>query len=143
MQDTTNSFSFQHITAESGLVTGRDTAWCQDDRKFFETHEKRSYRTQAVFPGELIGHPYGPLDRIVVYQMAPGGRLRFAFRVESARDSIAMMRELVAHAEGSENASRLLFDLASQYSGKLISPAELAALVQEYDAAPSSSGTQS
>ena len=132
------------LAAAAGVRTGgqinfEPSAWGRDDRDWFAANPRRSHRVRWGFEGETFDSSFAgslarePDDRLIVRvkQIRPGLRGRKPLIVEGcAEDTRAMFEELLLRGFEEEGAAHLLFDMPS---GRTISPAELASLIESYE----------
>jgi hypothetical protein len=130
--------SQQQINPQQRLATGATLPWVRDDAKWFRTHKR--YRARQAFPGEMGGHHYDPrMNCIAVRKISRSARARACFRHdgnfvgEYAAEMAELVRELIARGECSEDAARLIFDLATKHAGRFLALPELAELIQLYE----------
>jgi hypothetical protein len=133
---------FNHVQQLNFTNDAAATPWSRDDRRWFKKNRRRAHRVRAAFPGEL--HELkgeGQTDCIVVRQLFPGARARFAFGIAACHaDMVATMAGLITRGEQSEAAAHLMFDIASMHAGRWITLAELTELMSNYETAPSNDG---
>jgi hypothetical protein len=122
-------------TIKQHLTTSAKTPWCRNDRAWLRKNKRRSYRARHAFPGELNDYD-AVTDCILVRKMSRHARLRVQFRIaDLGADCFQMMDGLIERAERSDAAVKLLFDIATKHTGRLIPACELAAVIRLYDEA--------
>jgi hypothetical protein len=115
-------------------VNALDSAWKDDDRRWFERNPRRSHRVRPPFPGEYdaeaAGTPPGHVLIVLVRQVEPGRRIRPAVSLNA--DLLPLPDdEAVAHA---------LFEVAMQREPAPSDGAALRALVEKYTVHPNHRG---
>src|SRR5216684_2156650 len=117
------------IAGRQARLNTEDSAWKDDDARWFKANGARSHRLRAVFPSELEGMPHAnnPLPagheyQMLVRQVEPGVRVRLPFcrnvgvPIPDNEALIHAIFDVVAASEGGVVGSALVAELAMRYA---------------------------